>query len=281
MGKEFALRTAAVKPSIDPCASSTASSRRTLWRVAPLLAVVVLIALAYGFGLHRQVSFETLVRHRAAIDEFVADHEVAAVTGFIAFYIVVVGLSLPGAAILTVAGGALFGALIGGLAAALGGLAGATVVFLVARTAAGEFLTRRAGPFAARLAEGFRADAFNYLLFLRLVPFPFWLVNLAPALFGVRLGTYVAATAVGILPGTVAFAVFGAGLDSVMAAQQAQYDACTAAGRTDCSVEFDLSHVLTPTLLAALVALGLLALVPVAARRFLGRRIDAGVARRH
>ena len=150
-------------------------------------------------------------------------------------------------------------------------------MFLIARSAIGEFLTRRAGPFAARLAEGFRADAFNYLLFLRLVPFPFWLVNLAPALFGVRLSTFVAATAIGILPATVTFAVFGAGLGTVMAAQEAQYSACLAAGRNDCSVDFDASNVLTPTLLAALVALGVLALVPVLARRLWGRRMSAGV----
>ena len=108
------------------------------------------------------------------------------------------------------------------------------MIFLIARSALGEWLTRRAGPFAAKLAEGFRADAFSYLLFLRLVPFPFWLVNLAPALFGVRLSTFIAASAIGIIPATVTFAVFGAGLDSIIAAQEPQYNACLAAGRGDC-----------------------------------------------
>jgi uncharacterized membrane protein YdjX (TVP38/TMEM64 family) len=148
---------------------------------------------------------------------------------------------------------------------------------LIARSAAGEWLTRRAGPLAAKLAAGFRADAFNYLLFLRLVPFPFWLVNLAAAVFGMRLGTFLAATAIGIIPATVAFAVFGAGLDSVIDAHEVQYNACFAADRKDCSVDFDLSNVLTPTLIAALAALGVLALVPVLARRFLGRKLPAGV----
>jgi uncharacterized membrane protein YdjX (TVP38/TMEM64 family) len=120
---------------------------------------------------------------------------------------------------------------------------------------------------------GFREDAFCYLLFLRLVPVPFWLVNLAPAMLGVRLPTFVAATAIGILPATVAFAMFGAGLGSVVAAQEAQYGACVAAQRTDCAVHFDLSDVLTPTLVAALVALGLLALVPVVARRLFGHKL--------
>jgi Uncharacterized conserved protein len=67
--------------------------------------------------------------------------------------------------------------------------AGATLLFLAARTAFGDSLRRRAGPWLRRLQEGFQADAFNYLLFLRLVPlFPFFVVNLVPAVIGVPLG---------------------------------------------------------------------------------------------
>jgi uncharacterized membrane protein YdjX (TVP38/TMEM64 family) len=248
-----------------------------LRQFAPVIVVLLLLGLAYGLDLQRELSFETLIRNRAEIDRLIAQHAVAAVAGYFALYVAVVSLSLPGGAILTVTGGFLFGPLLGSIAAGLGAIAGATVIFLIARTAAGEFLTRRAGPLAARLAEGFRADAFNYLLFLRLVPFPFWLINLAPALFGVRLSTFVAATAIGILPATVTFAVFGAGLDSVISAQEAQYNACLAARRADCSVDFDLSHVLTPTLVGALAALGALALVPVFARRIWGPKVGTGV----
>jgi uncharacterized membrane protein YdjX (TVP38/TMEM64 family) len=238
--------------------------------------VVVLIGIAYVFGLHRDISFETLIRNRTSIDRFIAEHEFAAIASFIALYIAVVSLSLPCAALLTVTGGFLFGSVVGTAASSLGAVAGATIIFLIARSATGESLTRRAGPLAARLAEGFRADAFNYLLFLRLMPFPFWLVNLAAALFGVRLGTFLAATAIGIIPACVAFSIFGAGLDSVVTAQEMHYHACMAAGRADCTVDFDLSHVLTPTLIAALAAIGALALVPVLAKRFLGRKLPAG-----
>jgi uncharacterized membrane protein YdjX (TVP38/TMEM64 family) len=248
------------------------------WRWLPLAVLIALIGLAYAFGLHREISFETLIRNRAAIDQFIDNHAVAAIAAYVALYIVVVSLSLPGGAILTVMAGFLFGPVAGTGVACLGAIVGATVIFLIARSAAGEWLTRRAGPFAAKFAEGFRADAFNYLLFLRLVPFPFWLVNLAPALFGVRLGTFLAATSIGIIPATVTFAVFGAGLETVVAAQETQYTACLATGRANCSVDFDLSHVVTPTLLASLAALGALALVPVLARRILGRRLPAGVS---
>ena len=248
-------------------------SRPAIRRFAPLLVIVLLAGLAYGLGLHQQVSFETLVRHHTAIVRFVAGNAATALAGYVALYTAVVGLSLPGAAIMTVIGGFLFGPLAGSAAAATGALAGSTIVFLVARSAAGNWLTRRAGPFAAKLADGFRADAFNYLLFLRLVPIPFWLVNLAPALFGVRLSTFVAATAIGILPGTVTFSVFGAGLGSVVAAQEAQYNACLAAGRAGCTANFDLSDVLTPTLIGAFAAVAVLALIPALARRFFGRKL--------
>jgi uncharacterized membrane protein YdjX (TVP38/TMEM64 family) len=248
--------------------------RRLGRRWLPLALLIALVAVAYALGLYREITFEALIRNHAAIERFIAAHGIAAVAAYIAFYITVVSLSLPGGAVLTVAGGFLFGPLVGSVAACLGALAGATMIFLIARSAAGEFVSRRAGPLAAQLAQGFRANAFNYLLFLRLVPFPFWLVNLAPALLGVRLITFIAATAIGIIPATVAFAVFGAELDSVIEVQQIHYNACVAAGGTDCGFDFDLSNVLTPTLLAALAALGVLALVPVFARHLWGRKLD-------
>lgn len=256
-------------------ARAPGGGRSTFRRFLPVLIVAALIASAYVMGLHREISFETLVRNHASINGFIAEHGVAAVAAYIGLYVAVVSLSLPGGAILTVIGGLLFGTIVGGIAAASGALAGATVIFLIARSAAGEFLTRRAGPFAAKLAEGFRADAFSYLLFLRLAPFPFWLVNLAPALFGVRLATFVAATAIGILPATFTFAMFGAGLGGLIETQEQQYNACLAKGVATCSVEFDLSQVLTPTLLGALSALGVLALLPGFARRLFRRKLEA------
>ena len=139
---------------------------------------------------------------------------------------------------------------------------------MLARTALGSAVARRAGPLVARFADGFRDGAFNYLLFMRLIPvFPFWMVNVVPALCGVRLATYVAATAIGIVPMTLAFAFFGAGLDSVLAVQVAQYRACLAAGGADCRLDFELAMVLTPQLIVGLVALGIAALLPIAVRR--------------
>ena len=261
----YIARMSATPPSPD-------RARSLSRRLVALIAVVLLAGAAYAIFGYGGISLATLVRHRMAINAFVSEQRVLAVLAYIALYIAVVALSLPGAVFLTVIGGFLFGLPVGASAAVIGATAGATLIFLVARTALGEPLLRRAGPRAVQLAQGFRDDAFSYLLFLRLVPaFPFFLVNLVPALAGVRLAPFVAATALGVIPGALVYAFAGTGLDSVIAAQKNAYSDCLAAGRTDCQLSFDAKDVLTPQLLGALIALGLLALVPVVVKRLRAR----------
>src|SRR5262249_54707009 len=149
---------------------------------------------------------------------------------------------------------------------------GAPSIFLIARTALGEPLLRRAGASANQLAKGFRADAFSYLLFLRLVPaFPFFLVNLVAAFAGVRLGPFVAATALGIIPAAVVYALAGIGLDSVVSAQGNSYQQCLATQSSNCHMVFDPMDVLTPQMITAFIAVGLLALMPVALKYWRAR----------
>ncbi|HEX3709739.1 MAG TPA: TVP38/TMEM64 family protein [Pseudolabrys sp.] len=247
--------------------------RSLMRRLLPVLAIVLLAIAVYAAVGRGGISLGGLVRHRAAIGDFVAGHRPLAVLGYVGLYIAAVALSLPGATFLTVAGGFLFGIAVGAPAAVIGATVGATIIFLVARTALGEPLLRRAGPRAAQLAQGFREDAFSYLLFLRLVPaFPFFLVNLVPAFAGVKLAPFVAATALGVVPGALVYAFAGTGLDSVIGAQEAANRDCLAAGRADCHFVFDPKDVLTPQLIGALVALGLLALVPVVVKKLRARK---------
>ena len=254
-----------------------AAPRFALRRLWPLGVLALVSLLVIGMGWHRALSFETLARHHAALQGFIASHLAAALACYVALYIAVVALSVPGGVFLTVTGGVLFGAVLGGVAALVGATIGAVCIFSIARSAFGEQLVRRAGPLAAKLAEGFRADAFSYLLFLRLVPlFPFWLVNLVPALAGVRLATFTAATAIGIVPATFVFSFVGAGLDSAIAAQEAAYRSCLASGAADCRLDFRLTTAITPELIAALAGLGVLALIPVVVKRIRGRRTDDG-----
>jgi uncharacterized membrane protein YdjX (TVP38/TMEM64 family) len=261
-------------------AGQPGASGGLMWRrFVPLAVVVLVAAVIFAFGLQRYLLLETLVGHRAALVAFVDAHFVAALAAFVATYVVSIALSIPGALLLTIAGGILFGWLLGGLAVLVGATAGATIIFLIAKTAFGQYFVDRAGPRLTRIMEGFRADAFSYLLFLRIVPlFPFVLVNLAPALMGVPLSTFVVATALGIIPGTFVFAAVGAGLDSVIHAQEAAYRACLDAGRADCRLDFDPGAVVTPQLIGALTALGLLALVPVVIKRVYVRRPPADPA---
>ena len=245
-------------------------------RLAPFAVIVVVGILVVAMGWHRQLSLETLVRHRAVLDDFVTAHYGVALAAFVAVYIAAVSLSIPGAVFLTISGGVLFGVIVGGAAAVVAATAGATVIFLIARSAFSQYVLRRAGPRLAKIADGFCAHAFSYLLFLRLVPvFPFFLVNLAPALVGVRVTTFIAATALGVIPATLVFASVGAGLDSVIQAQAAMYEACVAAGGAGCRLDFNPAAALTPQLIGALVALGLLALIPVAVKRAFPRKVAA------
>lgn len=260
------------KPKVGNVQATRPPRARRVTAIAAIALLAAAAVLIFATGVHRELSFATLIRHRAAIATFVGEHPFTAFASFVALYIIVVALSIPGAFILTVSGGIVFGAVLGGFGAFIGALVGASILFLIARTALGGWLIKRAGPFAEKLADGFRRDAFNYLLFLRLVPaFPFWLVNIVPALLGVRLSTFVAATALGIFPLTFAFAFFGAGLNSTIADQTAAYEACLAAGRTDCRADFDVRAV-PPELIAALVMLGLVVLMPVAIKKWKAAR---------
>ena len=230
--------------SADP-ASPPSTARVPLGRLAPLAVIVAITVLALAMGWHRELSLSALLQRRAAIESFVSQHWLEALAAYTLLYIVVTALSLPCASFLTIFGGLVFGALTATATTLVGATAGATMIFLIAKSALGGWLICRAGPRVEKVAAGFRADAFNYLLFLRLVPFfPFWLVNLVPALAGVRLRTFVVATALGMIPGTFAYAFFGAGLDSAIKAQNA-----------------------TLKLFAGLLALGLLSLVPVVVKR--------------
>jgi uncharacterized membrane protein YdjX (TVP38/TMEM64 family) len=267
-------RTAAASmPAEDPPAITAVPQRFRLHRWLPLVAVVAVAVVVAATGWHRELSLENLVRYRTALDGFVATHGIGAILTFVGVYVIVAALSIPGGAlVLTISGGILFGTLVGGLASLTGATIGGTIIFLVARTAFGEHLFRRAGPLAARLAEGFRENAFNYLLFLRLVPFPFFLINLVAALMGMRLGPFLAATVIGIMPAGFALTFLGAGIDSAVMAQEATYRACLAAGRADCVLDFDAKAAVTPELIGALVALGFAALIPVAVKRLRTRR---------
>jgi uncharacterized membrane protein YdjX (TVP38/TMEM64 family) len=250
-------------------ASQVGAWLRRFW---PLLLLIGACAFVFAMGWQRHLTLEELANRRAELSALIAAHPMLSLLAFIALYTVIVALSLPGAAVMTVAGGFLFGWLWGGIAAIIAATLGSIVVFLVARSTLGEALAGKAAPWLERLRKGFQEDAFSYLLFLMLVTvFPFWLVNLAPALLGVSLSTYALATLIGIIPGTFAYSIAGRGLDSLVDAQEAAHQSCLAKmgpnGQESCPFVLDPKALLTPELIAGLVALGLVALVPLLIKR--------------
>ncbi|MGF1609309.1 MAG: TVP38/TMEM64 family protein [Kiloniellales bacterium] len=230
-------------------------------RLLPLLILAAVGAAIFAFDLDSYLSFETLKTHRDLLIRFVVEQALLAVALFILVYAAATAISLPGAALLSVSGGFLFGPWLGTVYVVIGATIGATAVFLIARTALGDSLRHglegRAGPTLKAMEQGFRENALSYLLMLRLIPlFPFFVVNLVPAFLGMPLRSYVIGTFIGIIPGAFVFVFAGAGLGSLF----------------DSSEAFSLAAVVTPEILIALTGLGLLALLPVAYKKLKARR---------
>lgn len=230
-----------------------------------LLVGVSLAALVSGAG--RLVSLDTLLASRAWLHGFVAaDYGRALVAAYLV-YVGAVVVSVPATLMLTMICGFLFGIVTGALIAVAAATTGAAIVFSVGRGPGGELLRRLAGPRLQAFAEGFRRDAFGYIAFLRLLPlFPFWMTNLAPAAFGVRLRTFVLATLVGLLPGAFVYAATGAGIEDVVAAHEAAKAACQAASELGCDEALTLRGLVTPKMLIGLGALAAFALLSILLR---------------
>jgi uncharacterized membrane protein YdjX (TVP38/TMEM64 family) len=256
--------------SNEQAEEALAPTKSSWQRWAPLLFIAALSGFVFAMGWHQYLSFKTIGLNYESLKAFIAENLFLAILLYAGLYIVVIALSLPGGLIMTLAGGLLFGWQVAAPVTILAATIGATIIFLVAKTSFGETLAAKAGPWIGKLREGFQENALSYLLFLRLVPaFPFVVVNLAPALLGVRLRTYVLGTLIGIIPGTTAYSIAGAGLGSVVRSQNKIYAACLAEkGEGNCVYSIDFSALVTKELVFAGAALGVVALVPVVVNWF-------------
>jgi uncharacterized membrane protein YdjX (TVP38/TMEM64 family) len=215
--------------------------------IIPLVLILVLVAFFYS-GLGRYLTFETLRENQSLLKGWVRDNGALAIISYMLAYAAVTIFSLPGGLVMSITGGFLFGTVWGALYIVVGATAGATVLFIAAKTSLGDPLRAKAGPWLQKMEEGFQENALSYLLVLRLVPiFPFFVVNLVPAFLGVSLSVYVIGTFFGIIPGSFVFASVGAGLGSIFEA----------------GGEFSAKGILTPQVMIALVGLAVLSLIPV------------------
>lgn len=227
--------------------STEAKSGSNAGKIGVVLAIGVALAAFFYFDLGRFLSLDALKDNRDALLSFTETHAVVAAALFVLTYVAVTGLSLPGAVILTLAGGFLFGFVWGTLFVNLGATIGATLAFLAARYLLRDWVERKFGKWLGPVQQGFTNNAFSYLLTLRLIPlFPFFVVNLVSGLTRMNVANYVAATALGIIPGSFVYAYAGRQLGTINS----------------------LKEIASPNVIVAFVLLGLLALVPIVYKKF-------------
>jgi uncharacterized membrane protein YdjX (TVP38/TMEM64 family) len=223
--------------------------------IAPVI-LIALIAAVWASGLTDRLSWSGLARNQAALNEWVAVHPWLAPFLFVAIYITSVTLSLPQAGLLTMIGGFLFGTLAGAAMAVLSATVGAVFLFLIARSAFAGSMAKRGGAALGKLRQELGQNGFSYLLAVRLIPVvPFWLINLAAALCGMRLPPFIIATLIGILPATFITASIGSGIGGVLSR-----------GETP-----DIHLLLSWPVLGPLIGLALLSLLPVLWRKWRAR----------
>ena len=230
--------------------SSEAKSGLSVGKIAMVLAIGVAVAAFFYFDLGQFLSLQALKDNRDYLLSFTETHSAAAAALFVLAYITVAGLSLPGAVILTLAGGFLFGFVWGTLFVNLGATTGATLAFLASRYLLRDWVERKFGKWLGPVQQGFEKNAFSYLMTLRLIPlFPFFVVNLVSGLTRMNVGAYVAATAIGIIPGSFVYAYAGRQLGAINS----------------------LKDIASPGVIGAFVLLGLLALVPNLYKKWSGK----------
>ncbi|HBA86452.1 MAG TPA: TVP38/TMEM64 family protein [Geobacter sp.] len=212
-----------------------------LKKILLLLTAVCIVGLFFYLDLGRFLTLDSLKTNRQSLADYYAAHEVATVAGFMLIYILQTALSLPGAAILSLAAGAIFGSILGTVYAVIAATIGATLAFLVTRYLLRDMVLQKFGSKLERLNRELEQRGLNYLLFLRLVPlFPFFLINLAAGLTRLPLRVFVLGTLVGIIPGGFVFVNAGASL----------------------AVINSLRDVASPRVLGSFALLGLFALIP-------------------
>ena len=243
--------------SEQPVDTPSANSAFTPARLIPVIVLFAGLTAFFVLDLDEYVTLSALKENRQLLADWVRDVGFLAFIVYMVVYAVATAFSLPAGAILTIAGGILFGPWLGGGLTVIGATAGATVLFLAARYAFADLLRQRAGAAIKKMEDGFKENALSYMLFLRLIPvFPFFIVNLVPAFLGVSLGTYVIGTFVGIIPGSLVYASLGDGFSAIV----------------EKGGDIDLGIIFEPRFLLPIIGLGVLALIPVVYKKLKSRQ---------
>ncbi|MEM1149804.1 MAG: VTT domain-containing protein [Pseudomonadota bacterium] len=247
---------AADAAEMEAAPTPPAKPKRSIFiRLWPVYLIAAGALAAWQFGLFEYLSLETLRDNYAVWSTFVSNNLILAVAIFIGIYALATTFMMPGALWITIAGGLLFGLVGGSLATIAGATLGASILYFAAKTALGKALRERAGPFVRKMERGFQEDEVSYMFFMRLFPaVPFPVANIAPAILGAKYRNFVMTTALGIVPGVVAYTWIGFSL-------QASLDQDT-----------DSLFALVGNFVPAFVALGAVALMPVVYKKFFAKK---------
>lgn len=193
------------------------SMNRARWLL--LLAFVILLILFYALDLGRYLDLGYLKQVRSQILDYRAGHPLQAAGLFVLIYVAVTGLSLPGAAIMTLSGGAIFGLLWGTCLSVVAAAIGATIAFLAARFLFRDLVQNRFRSKLGAVNRGMEQDGVAYLFTLRLVPiFPYFIINIVMALTPLRTSTFFLVTLIGMVPATAVFVNAGTQLARIQSA---------------------------------------------------------------
>lgn len=229
-------------------------------RWIPLLIILIAFILIIYFRLYKYLSFNELQKHHEILKQWTEKHYLMAVLLYMVIYIIAVALSVPGATILTITGGFLFGYIFGTIYVVISATIGACCIFLAVKTALGEWLEKKAVRWVHRMEEGFKKNAISYLLFLRLVPiFPFWAINIVPALLGVRFRIFAFTTLIGIIPGSLVYVLVGNGLESLL----------------ELGKKPNLGIIFEPQILIPLLCLAIFSLIPIIYKKIIRDKKNA------
>lgn len=218
----------------------------------PILLILLISAISWYFEIYKYFSFEVFKEHQQSLELFIEAQKFLSILIYCGIYILIVSISIPGASFMTITGGLLFGQWIGTSVSVISATIGATILFLSARMASSDLLAKKSGSWVSKMKDGFKENAFTYLLTLRLIPiFPFAVINLAAAIFQISLRTFFFGTLIGIIPGSFVYTSMGVALREVIS-----------------QPDFSSGLILNPKVLFALGGLGILALLPVLYKKF-------------
>ena len=240
---------------------TTEKPDKPIWvKLWPIYIILGGLALAISQGWHTHLSPAALGENAVYLNNLVQENFLLVLVAFIAIYILATSFMVPASA-LTIGGGFLFGLGVGVPAILVGATVGACILFLAAKSSVGEALKSIAGPFVGKMEAGFNESPLSYLFTLRLIPiFPFAVVNIAPAILGAKFRDFFIATAIGMIPGTVAYAWIGAGLRGTL------LDAAAAGESVDVGA---IVGAAAKNMIPAFFALAVVALIPAMYKKFI------------